>query len=123
MLQLEELETRFSEFDEFVEELTTKREEVYEAFSSKKQALVETSQRRAQNLLGAADRILANVSRRAETFESADDLNAYFAVGRNGGQKLRSTATRLRELKDTVHADELERRAQVREGRRGSRAA
>ena len=109
MLQLEELETRFSEFDEFVTELTTKREEIYEAFSSKKQSLVDQRQRRAQNLMQAAERILANVSRRSETFGSADDLNAYFAADPMVA-KLRSTAEHLRELGDSVHADEIEGR-------------
>ena len=109
MLQLEDLETRFSEFEEFTDELTTKREEVYEAFSSKKQSLVDRRQRRAQNLMQAAERILGSVTRRAETFETADDLNAYFAADAMVA-KLRSTANNLRELGDSVHADEIDGR-------------
>ncbi len=109
MLQLEDLETRFSEFDEFVTELTTKREEIYEAFSSKKQSLVDQRQRRAQTLMQAAERILASVTRRAETFKSSDDLNAYFAADPMVA-KLRSTSANLRELGDSVHADEIDGR-------------
>jgi hypothetical protein len=109
MLQLEDLETRFSEFDEFTAELTTKREEIYEAFSSKKQLLVDQRQRRAQTLMQAAERILGSVTRRAETFESADDLNAYFASDAMVA-KLRSTSANLRELGDSVHADEIDGR-------------
>ena len=109
MLQLEDLETRFSEFDEFVSELTTKREEIYEAFSSKKQSLVDRRQRRAQNLMQAAKRILASVTRRAEKFESSDDLNAYFASDPMVA-KLKATAANLRELGNSVHADEIEGR-------------
>ena len=32
MVQLEELEGKFAEFDEYIEELSAKREEIYEAF-------------------------------------------------------------------------------------------
>ncbi|HXV64482.1 MAG TPA: DNA repair ATPase, partial [Vicinamibacteria bacterium] len=109
MLQLEELETRFSEFDEFVAELTTKREEIYEAVASKKQALVDQRNRRAQTLVQAAERILESVSRRAESFETADALNAFFASDPMVA-KLRQTAKTLRELGDSVHADEIEGR-------------
>ncbi len=109
MLQLEELETRFSEFDEFVTELTTKREEIYEAFTSKKQSLVDRRQRRAQRLLQAAERILQGVIRRAETFETDDDLNAFFAADAMVA-KLRATADKLRKLGDSVNADEVETR-------------
>ncbi|MDX5349061.1 MAG: DNA repair ATPase, partial [Hymenobacteraceae bacterium] len=41
MVQLEELEGRFPDFDEFLEQLTVKREEIYSAFESKKVALQE----------------------------------------------------------------------------------
>ncbi|HUG89728.1 MAG TPA: DNA repair ATPase, partial [Planctomycetaceae bacterium] len=47
MIQLEELEGRFAEFDEFVVQLTEKREEVYNAFDSKKLALIEARNKRA----------------------------------------------------------------------------
>ncbi|HJX28128.1 MAG TPA: DNA repair ATPase, partial [Thermoanaerobaculia bacterium] len=50
MLQLEELESRFSEFDELLAQLTAKREEVFEAVSARKQALLDARQRRAQSL-------------------------------------------------------------------------
>jgi hypothetical protein len=107
MLQVEELETRFTEFDEFIEKLTTKREEVYEAFSSKKQSIVDQRQRRAVSLMEAAERILGSVKRRAESLPSVDELNAYFASDPMVA-KLRSTADNLRSLGDSVHADEVE---------------
>ena len=109
MLQLEELETRFSEFDEFVSKLVTKREEIYEAFSAKKQSLVDRRQRRAQTLIQACERIMASVTRRAESFETADALNAYFASDAMV-MKLQSTVEHLRELGDSVHADEMDGR-------------
>jgi hypothetical protein len=47
MIQIEELEGRFAEFDEFVAQLTEKREEIYNAFETRKLQLVEARNRRA----------------------------------------------------------------------------
>ncbi len=52
MVQLEELEGRFAEFDEFVVQLAQRREDVYAAFESRKVALVEKRNRRAESLVG-----------------------------------------------------------------------
>ncbi|MGN6186013.1 MAG: DNA repair ATPase, partial [Thermoanaerobaculia bacterium] len=109
MLQLEELETRFSELDEFAAQLTTKREEVYEAFSAKKQSLLEQRQKRAEQLSSAAERILQGIARRAETLLDVDALNAFFASDAMVA-KLRSTSAKLRELGDVVRADEIDGR-------------
>jgi hypothetical protein len=105
MLQLEELEGKFSEFEEFLAELSTKRDDVYEALSSRKQTLLDDRQRRIQNLLGASDRILQGVSRRAKSFKDEDELNAYFASDPMV-MKLRQISTQLLDLKDSVKADE-----------------
>jgi hypothetical protein len=107
MLQLEELEGRFSEFDVFLAELTEKRDEVYEAFDSKRQTLVDARQRRAKNLWNAAERILQSIQRRSRTFESADQLNAYFASD-SMVMKLRQLSEQLLELGDSVKSDEIE---------------
>ncbi|MEM8960566.1 MAG: DNA repair ATPase [Acidobacteriota bacterium] len=110
MLQLEELESRFSDLDDsYLEQLTTKREEVYEAFASRKQALLDARQRRADRLMKAAGRILEGLGRRAATFADNDELNAFFA-GDAMVHKLRATVDELRELGDSVRADELDSR-------------
>jgi hypothetical protein len=106
MVQLEELEGRFSEFDEFLGDLAQKRDEVYEAISTRKQTLLEERQRRAQNLMGAAERILQGVRRRALAMKELDELNAYFASDAMV-LKVRDLADQLSELGDTVKADEV----------------
>ena len=55
MVQIEELEGRFAEFDEFVVQLSEKREEVYTAFETRKLALVEARNKRAGALMSAAE--------------------------------------------------------------------
>jgi len=109
MLHLEELETRFADFDDFVSQLATKREEVYEALTSRKQSLVDQRQRRSEQLASAAERILQGIARRTQTLHDADALNAFFA-GDAMVSKLRDTSRKLRELGDVVRADEIEGR-------------
>ncbi|HYI11846.1 MAG TPA: DNA repair ATPase [Thermoanaerobaculia bacterium] len=107
MLQLEELESRFSEFDDFVAQLGAKREEVYEALTSRKQSLLEQRQRRAEQLAQAATRILQGITRRATTLNETDALNAFFASDPMVA-KLRDTSSKLRSLGDIVRSDEID---------------
>ncbi len=109
MVQLEEIESQFGEHEEFLGDILGKREELLEAFESHKQALLDQRQRKAQSVMDAASRILDGLPRRTERFASADELNAFFA-GDTLIQKLRELAGRLRELKDTVKADDVESR-------------
>ncbi|MBL4688888.1 MAG: DNA repair ATPase, partial [Nannocystaceae bacterium] len=106
MVQLEELEAKFSEFDEFFSELAAKREEVYEALGNKKQQLVDERQRRVANMWGAADRILTGLSRRAGSFKEPDELNTYFASDPMV-LKVRELGRQIAELGDSVKADEV----------------
>jgi hypothetical protein len=106
MLQVENLESRFGEFDDFLGELSAKRTDVYEAFSARKQALLDDRARRADRLAESAGRILGSVQRRAATLSTLDDVNTYFA-GDPMVAKLRSVVADLRELGDQVRAEEL----------------
>lgn len=107
MLRLEEMESRFSELDELLAQLTAKREEVFEVVSARKQALLDARQRRAQSLDQAAGRILDGVRRRSQTFATEDEVNAFFASDPMVA-KVRELAGKLRDLTDTVRADEIE---------------
>ncbi len=109
LVQLEDLEGRFSEFDEFLEQLATKREDVYEAFNGKRQRLADERQRRAARVMQAAERILEGIQRRTAAIAGEDDLNAYFA-GDPMVAKVRDLSQKLRQLKDSVRADEVESR-------------
>ncbi|HEV7711549.1 MAG TPA: AAA family ATPase, partial [Asanoa sp.] len=109
LLQVENLESRYGEFDDFLTELTTKRTDVYEAFAARKQVLVDARSRRADRLVDSADRILTSVRRRASTMDSLDDVNTYFAADPMVA-KLRSVADELRALGDAVRGEELDGR-------------
>jgi MoxR-like ATPase len=107
MLQLEELESRFGEFGEFAPEIAEKREEVLDAIDTRRQAIVEERQRRAQNFALAAERILSGIVRRAQTFKRIDELNTFFVSDPTLG-KLEELRVQLLELGDSVRAEELD---------------
>ncbi|GHC96606.1 hypothetical protein GCM10007079_49450 [Nocardiopsis terrae] len=107
MLQLENLESRFAEFDDFLQELSDKREDVYEAFSTRKQALVDERSRRADRLASSAARVLEGVHRRIAALTTLEDINTYFASDAMVA-RLRRTVEEMRELGETVRAEELQ---------------
>ncbi|NYH52396.1 hypothetical protein HNR06_001985 [Nocardiopsis arvandica] len=107
MLQLENLESRFAEFDDFLGELADKREDVYEAFSTRKQSLVDERARRTDRLASSAARVLEGVHRRVAKLDTLEDVNTYFASDAMVA-RLRRTAEEMRELGDTVRAEELD---------------
>jgi hypothetical protein len=106
LLQSEELEGRYSEFDEYLERLSAKREELTLAFAAKKQVLIDERQRRADTLVGAAQRVLAAIVRRAQQETEVDALQTLFTADPLV-EKLRETAERLRSLGDVVRSDEV----------------
>jgi hypothetical protein len=109
MVQLEEMEGRFSQHESFLDKLATKRDEVFEAFEARRQQLLDERQRRASATLDAAERMIAGIERRAQKMTSVDEFNAYFAADAMV-LKVRELAGRLRELQDPVKADDLESR-------------
>ena len=109
LVQLEELESQFSEYDQFLSDIMAKREEIYESFESHKQQLLDERQRKAQSVTDAADRILASIERRSLKFTEADELNTYFASDALV-LKTREMVERLRELDSAVKADDVESR-------------
>lgn len=108
-IQLEELESRFGEQTEFLDDIVQKREELADTFAAHKQTLLDARHRSAQAVHDAAGRILDSLARRAERFDQPEELHAFFA-GDPLILKLRELAERLRGLKDTVKADDVEAR-------------
>ncbi|GAB3226091.1 DNA repair ATPase [Hymenobacter seoulensis] len=109
MVQLEELEGKFPDFDQFIKQLTTRREQVVEAFESKKTALVAARNQRATALLQSAERLLKAVQSRLTRLESVVDINGYFAADVMV-EKVRQTAQELINLGDSVKSDDVQSR-------------
>jgi len=107
MVQLEELESRFSDFDEFLGDILSKREEVQEVFESRRQQLQDKRNRRSQNLYKAAKRILDSITRRTSSYQEQDEINTYFASDPMP-HKVIEIAEELKHLGDSVKSDEIE---------------
>ncbi|WP_020133850.1 DNA repair ATPase [Streptomyces sp. 351MFTsu5.1] len=109
LVQVENLEARFAEFEDFLGELADKRHEVHEAFSARQQTLADARARRAERLADSAGRVLRTVARRAGTLTDADAIATYFTSDPMPA-KVRGLADELRDLGDQVRAEELDGR-------------
>jgi hypothetical protein len=109
MVQVEELEARFSDFDEYVIELSEKRSALAGAFETRKIELIESRNRKAGALLTAAERILKGIKHRADHLETLDAINGYFASDLMV-EKVRDQIAQLAALGDSVKADDLQSR-------------
>ncbi|MGW0780048.1 DNA repair ATPase [Streptomyces sp. NPDC002913] len=109
LLQLENLESRFAESDDFLGRLAERRTEVHEAFTVRRQTLQDARARRAERLADSGARVLETVARRSAALEDLDAVHTCFASDPMVA-KVRRTADELRELGDPVRAEELEGR-------------
>lgn len=107
LVQLEELESQFSEYEQFLADILEKRDEVFESFESHKQTLLDAQQRRAQHIADSAQRILNSAQKRAQKFNELDELNTFFASDPLilKGYEL---VEQLREIGDAIKADDIE---------------
>ena len=109
MVQVEELEGKFAGYDDFILALAGKRDEVYQAFESRRLQLVEARNQRADSLLRAGERILKGIANRLDRFTDLTEIHAYFA-GDLMVAKVRDLIAQLEGLQDTVKAADLQSR-------------
>jgi len=107
LVQLEELESIFSENDEFLDQIYAKRDELHETFEARKQTLLDQRQRKAQSLQSAATRILKSIEKRSLKFSENDELNTYFSSDPTV-MKVSDLVLKLREVDDNVKADDTQ---------------
>ncbi|MDN5664652.1 MAG: DNA repair ATPase [Psychrobacter sp.] len=119
LVQLEELESQFDDpetggGDQFLADIITKREEIFDTFENHKQQLLDARNRRAQNLGDGALRMLESIKKRTQStgvtgFAEEEALNTYFA---SDGlvQKVRSIAKDLQQMGFSVKADDIDAR-------------
>ncbi len=109
MVQVEELEGKFAEFDEFIVQLAEKRDEIYAAFDTKKLQLVEARNKRATALMQASERIIKGVRSRVSNFESVDEIHSYFASDLMI-DKVRDIVDQLATMGESVKVDDVQSR-------------
>ncbi|WP_201546317.1 DNA repair ATPase [Psychrobacter immobilis] len=119
LVQLEELESQFADpesgsGDQFLVDIVAKREEIYETFENHKQQLLDTRNRKAQNLGDGALRMLESIKKRTQStgvtgFVDEEALNTYFAAD-GLVQKVRAIAKDLQAMGFSVKADDIDAR-------------
>jgi hypothetical protein len=107
MVQVEELEGRFAEFDQYIIQITEKREEIYAAFDTRKLQIVEARNKRAASLAAAAERILNGIRTRANNLKTINEINSYFASDLMI-DKIRDIVEQLTDLDDSVKVDDIQ---------------
>ena len=105
-VQLETLESRFADFDEFIVQLAEKREEVYNAFESRKLQLVQQRNQRAAAVMAAAERILKGIGNRVRSMTDVNEINGYFASNQMI-ERVRENIAQLENLGDSVKAEDV----------------
>ena len=106
-IQLEELEGKFADFEDFISQIIEKREEIYSAFEAKKNNLVEKRNKKTVALQTASERILKGVNKKAQSFKTIEDINGYFAADLMIN-KVRDIINQLKELEDIGKAESIE---------------
>ncbi len=106
LIQIEDMESRFGEFDEFFEHINEKREMVVDAFEARKNVLNEALGRKRQMLFQSGTRILGSIQNRVMKMDDTAEIQAYFTTDLMI-EKVRNTISQLRELDDPVKADDL----------------
>jgi hypothetical protein len=109
LIQLEDLESRFGGHEPFLNDLMRKREELLEAVEHHRQNLVDARQRQTQTVLDAAHRILASLPGRTAACPDIERLRGFFATDPQV-LRLHELSARLRELDNSIKADELDAR-------------
>ncbi len=112
MVQIEELEGRFADFEDFIVKLNEKREELYNAFEAKKQMILEKRNKKLTALFGTSERILTGIISRLQGFNTINEINGYLASDIMI-DKVRDIIDQLKALGDSVKADEIEGRLKI----------
>ncbi len=106
-VQVEELESKFADFEDFILIISDKRTEVIKAFDNKKALLIEQINRRTSSLEQIGLRVLKNVENKAQSFKTKEEIQAFYSTDLMV-DKVRKLVEELKELGDVSKAENLE---------------
>lgn len=106
-VQLEELESRFADFDDYILVISDKRNEIIKAFDGKKSQLLEQINRRTSSLEQIGLRVLKNIENKAQACKSKEEIQSFYSTDLMV-EKIHSLANDLRNLGDVSKAENLE---------------
>lgn len=111
-IQVEELESKFADFEEFVLKIADKRDEVIKAFNGKKEMLIAQINKRTSSLEQIGMRVLKNIENKAQAFSDKESIYAFFSTDLMI-DKVRNLVDELRGLGDVAKAENLENLVKV----------
>ena len=107
IVQLEEIESKFSDFTDFVLKISEKRDEIIKAFNSRREQIIEQVNKRSASLEQIGLRVLKNIENKAGTFKSREEILSFYASDLMI-DKIRQLVTQLKEISDVSKAENLE---------------
>ncbi len=107
MIQVEELEGKFSDFDEYIEKLAIKREEIYNAFDGRKIEIKEALDKKNNALYQSAERLIKAIKNRLAQLQDVNEINGYMASDLMV-EKARSIIDQLLKLGDSIKSDDIQ---------------
>ncbi len=111
-IQVEDLESKFADFDEFVLKIADKRDEVIKAFNGKKEMLIAQLNKRTTALEQIGLRVLKNIENKAQSFNDKESIYAFFSTDLMV-DKVRNLTDELKDLGDVSKAENLENLVKV----------
>lgn len=111
-IQIEELESKFADFEEFVMKIADKRDEIIKAFNGKKEMLIAQINKRTSSLEQIGLRVLKNVENKAQSFNDKESIYAFFSTDLMI-DKVRNLVEELKDLGDVAKAENLENLVKV----------
>ncbi|MDH6309540.1 MoxR-like ATPase [Dysgonomonas sp. PFB1-18] len=106
-VQIEELESKFADFDDFIVIISDKRNEVVKVFDARKAQLIEQINRRTSSLEQIGLRVLKNVENKAQSFKSKEEIQAFYSTDLMV-DKVHKLVEDLKNLGDVSKAENLE---------------
>lgn len=111
-IQVEDLESKFADFDEFILKIADKRDEVVKAFNGKKEMLIAQLNKRTTALEQVGLRVLKNIENKAQSFNDKESIYAFFSTDLMV-DKVRNLMDELKDLGDVAKAENLENLVKV----------
>jgi hypothetical protein len=107
LVQLEELESKFADFDDFALKIADKRDDVIKAFNIRREQLVEQINKRTGSLEQIGLRVLKNIENKSATFQNRAEIQSFYAADLMI-DKVRQLIAELKSLNDISKAENLE---------------
>jgi len=111
-IQVEELESKFADFDEFIVKIADKRDEVIKAFNGKKEMLIAQLNKRTTALEQIGLRVLKNIENKAQSLNDKESIYAFFSTDLMV-DKVRNLMVELKDLGDVAKAENLDNSLKV----------